>query len=170
MDVVIYPGSSLRRGGKTIDSFDDELRQVVSDMFETMYSHNGVGLAAPQVGLPLNLFVLNPAGNADEKDGEMVLINPEIVKRKGHEFGEEGCLSFPGLYAEVERSKDVRVKYQDLDGEEHEERFEGFLARIVQHEADHLKGVVFTDRLSAVEKLRVRGALQDFERKSTQKS
>lgn len=169
MDIVIYPGTSLRRGGKTVESFDEELAQTASAMLEKMYESNGVGLAAPQVDLPLSLLVLNPAGDPNDRGGELILVNPEIVKRKGMEFGEEGCLSFPGLYAEVERNKEIRVRYQDLQGEEQEVKFDGFLARIVQHEIDHIRGVVFTDRLSAVEKLRVRNQLLEFERRYSER-
>jgi peptide deformylase len=164
MEVVLYPGPALRRGGKRITSFDAELAETARQMLDTMYRARGVGLAAPQVGLDLDLLVLNPSGDPEDRDGEMVLINTEIVARKGNEFGEEGCLSFPGIYAEIERAKKVTVRYQDLEGNEHEARVDGFLARIIQHEADHLRGVLFIDRMSSVEKLRVRNALQDLER------
>ncbi|MBK8978878.1 MAG: peptide deformylase [Planctomycetes bacterium] len=166
MEVVIYPGPALRRGGKKVETFDAELARIAGEMLEVMYRSHGVGLAAPQVGLDLALFVLNPTGERDDRSQEMVLVNPEIVGRKGQEFGEEGCLSFPRLYAEVERNKRITVTYQDLQGQPQELRCEGFLARIVQHELDHLRGVLFVDRLSSVEKLRVRSRLQEMERAS----
>ncbi len=165
MDVVKYPGAPLRKGGRKVTSFDADLRDLAERMLDTMYTARGVGLAAPQVGIDLELLVLNETGERDDRDHEMVLVNPEIVANKGREFGEEGCLSFPGLYAEVERSVKLTVKYQDLDGAAQELRCSGFLARIIQHEIDHLKGVLFVDRLSSVEKMRVRGQLQDMERR-----
>ena len=128
-----------------------------------MYAYKGVGLAAPQVGLELSLLVLNPSGEAGQADQELVMLNPKILSRKTLEFGEEGCLSFPSINAEVERHKKIRVSYQDLDGETQEVGFEDFLARIVLHEMDHLQGVLFVDRLSAAERVRVRGQLTDME-------
>ena len=164
MEVLKYPAPALRRGGKPVETFDAALAATAREMLDTMYRQRGVGLAAPQVGLELDLLVLNETGERGDGSGEMVLVNPEIVTKKGHEFGEEGCLSFPGLYAEVQRSKKIVVKYRDLEGQEQEMVAEDFLARIIQHEIDHLKGVVFVDRLSSVEKLRVRTRLQDMER------
>lgn len=166
MDVVRYPGPVLRRGGKKVETFDATLTQIAGDMLETMYAQRGVGLAAPQVGLELELLVLNPTGDREDRSEEMALVNPEILERKGREFGDEGCLSFPGLYAEVERALRIKVRYQDLDGVVQERVFTDFLARIVQHEVDHLRGVLFVDRLSAVEKLRIKHDLADFERRA----
>lgn len=163
MDVVQYPGPVLRRGGKKVESFGPELTRLAEQMLETMYSSKGVGLAAPQVGFELDLLVFNPSGDPADKSGERVLVNPELLERKGKEFGEEGCLSFPGLYADVERAVTVAVRFQDLQGAVHEERLTDFDARIVQHEIDHLRGVLFVDRLSSVEKLRVRTHLKEME-------
>ena len=165
MEVVKYPGPALRRGGKKIEVFGPELAETARQMLETMYTSEGVGLAAPQVALDQSLLVLNPTGERDAPEGEMVLVNAEIVARKGHEYGEEGCLSFPGLYAEVERATKITVTYQDLEGRPQELRADGFLARVIQHEIDHLRGVLFVDRLSSIEKLRVRTQLQDMERR-----
>lgn len=165
MEIVTYPGPALRRGGKKIEVFDDALRATAAAMLERMYESQGVGLAAPQVGLDLELLVLNPTGDPEDREGELVICNPEIKSRKGNEWGEEGCLSFPGIYAEVERAKKLVLSYQDLDGQQQELRADDFLARIIQHEIDHLKGVLFVDRLSSVDKLRVRPKLQDMERK-----
>ena len=163
-EVLKYPDPILRRGGQDIEVFDDALEATARRMFDTMYGYRGVGLAAPQVGLDLNLLVLNSEGDKDRPELERVLINPKVVSRKTMEFGEEGCLSFPGLYAEVERHQKIRVGFRDLSGAEHEESFTGFLARIVLHEMDHLQGVLFVDRLSAAERVRVRGKLTDMER------
>lgn len=163
LEVLKYPDPILRRGGKEIQEFGAELRSTAQQMLDTMYAYKGVGLAAPQVGLELNLLVLNPSGEASQADQELVMLNPKILSRKTLEFGEEGCLSFPSINAEVERHKKIRVSYQDLDGESHEVGFEDFLARIVLHEMDHLQGVLFVDRLSAAERVRVRGQLTDME-------
>lgn len=163
LEILKYPDPILRRGGKEVEEFGAELRSTALQMLDTMYAYKGVGLAAPQVGLELNLLVLNPSGEAGQTDQELVLLNPKILSRKTLEFGEEGCLSFPSINAEVERHKKIRVSYQNLDGETQEVGFEDFLARIVLHEMDHLQGVLFVDRLSAAERVRVRGQLTDME-------
>ncbi len=163
MEVVKYPDPSLRRGGKPITEFSETLRETAEAMLVAMYEQNGVGLAAPQVGLDIALFVMNPSGDIAEKDQEIVMVNPVIKSKKGHEDGEEGCLSFPGVYADVDRSTKIVVAWSDLDGEEHDARFENFIARVIQHELDHIKGVLFVDRVSAIEKLRIRSKLQGLE-------
>lgn len=163
MEVLIYPDPILRRGGTAVTTFDAELRQVAERMMEAMYEEGGVGLAAPQVGVGLKLLVLNPAGDKKDRSGELVLLNPKIAKKKGREFGEEGCLSFPGLHAEVERWVAITLTYQDLDGKEQTLSADGWLARIIQHEIDHLEGVLFVDRLTAAEKLRVKAPLLELE-------
>jgi peptide deformylase len=165
MEVLKYPDPILRRGGKRIERFDQELERTAQAMLDAMYEQRGVGLAAPQVGLDLALLVLNPSGERSDPDGEMALVNPKIVSKKGREFGEEGCLSFPGLYAEVERATKIVLTYQDLAGAPAELVAEDFLARVIQHEIDHLQGVLFVDRLTSVEKLRVRSKLQEMERR-----
>jgi peptide deformylase len=165
MEVLVYPNPLLRRGGRDIERFDDALREIAREMFEVMYRQKGVGLAAPQVGLDLNLLVLNPSGDARQPDLEMAIINPVPKLRKPLEWGEEGCLSFPGIYAEIERPQGLSLAFRDDRGEPRELELEGFLARIVQHEMDHLKGVLFIDRMSAADRLRVRAKLADLERR-----
>ena len=165
MEVLKYPDPVLRRGGKPIATFDADLRATAEAMLQTMYSYKGVGLAAPQVGLELSLLVLNPSGEPGDRREEMALCNPKIQTRKHLEFGEEGCLSFPGIYAEIERHRDIVVCYQDLDGKELEVPVDGFLARIVQHELDHLQGVLFIDRMSPADRIRVRNKLGDLEQR-----
>jgi peptide deformylase len=165
LDVVVYPDPVLRRGGKTVTAFDQELRELASRMFEAMYAEGGVGLAAPQVAIEKKLLVLNPKGEASDRSGELALVNPRITRKKGRAFGEEGCLSFPGIYAEVERFVDITIAFQDLDGKEQTLQASDWLARIVQHELDHLDGVLFTDRLTPADKLRVRSKLEDLERR-----
>lgn len=163
MEVLVYPDPILRRGGKTITQFDGELRRLAGEMLDAMYDEGGVGLAAPQVGIEQKLLVLNPTGSRDDRAEERVLCNPKITRKKGRAFEEEGCLSFPGIRAEVERWVSVTVTYQDLDGKEQTLQTEDWLARIIQHEMDHLDGVLFTDRLTAGEKIRVKAKLQELE-------
>lgn len=163
MEVLVYPEPVLRRGGKVVTSFDTPLRQLAARMMEAMYEEGGVGLAAPQVGIEQKLLVLNPSGDRNERSGELTLCNPRITRKKGREFGEEGCLSFPGIHAEVERWIDITVAFQDLDGKDQAMSASGWLARIIQHELDHLDGVVFVDRLTAGEKLRVKAKLLELE-------
>lgn len=164
LEVLKYPDPVLRRGGKDVQEVDDAIRATAANMLHTMYNYRGVGLAAPQVGLDWKLLVLNQEGDPAKPEEELVMLNPKIISRKTLEFGEEGCLSFPSLYAEVERHKVIRVAYRDLDGVDQEVKFEDFLARIVLHEMDHLQGVLFVDRLSAAERIRVRGKLLDMEK------
>ena len=164
LEVLKYPDPILRRGGKDVQEVDDAIRATAANMLHTMYNYRGVGLAAPQVGLDLKLLVLNQEGDPAKPEDELVMLNPKIISRKTLEFGEEGCLSFPSLYAEVERHKVIRVAYRDLDGGDQEVRFEDFIARIVLHEMDHLQGVLFVDRLSAAERIRVRSKLLDMEK------
>jgi len=170
MEIRIYPDPVLRRGGQAVTVFDPALRQLAEQMIADMYDEGGVGLAAPQVGVEHKLFVLNPSGSRDDRTEERVMLNPKIVRRKGHEFGEEGCLSFPGIQAEVERSVQITVHYQDLDGNEQAMSAEGWLARIIQHELDHLEGVLFVDRLTPVDKLRVRPQLAELEERFGRKA
>ncbi|MBZ0153754.1 MAG: peptide deformylase [Planctomycetes bacterium] len=163
MQVLIYPDPVLRRGGQPITQFDGNLRELAARMMEAMYEEGGVGLAAPQVGVEQKLLVLNPSGSMQDRAGELVLCNPKLTRKKGREFGEEGCLSFPGIHAEVERWIDITVGYQDLDGKEQTMSATGWLSRIIQHEIDHLEGVFFVDRLTATEKMRVKAKLVELE-------
>ena len=163
MDVLIYPDPILRKGGQPITEFGDDLKALSAKMIEAMYEEGGVGLAAPQVGIEQKLLVLNPSGSKDDPSGELIICNPKIVRKKKKEFGEEGCLSFPGIQADVERSVEITVVYQDLNGEEQSLKCDGWLARIVQHEIDHLEGVFFVDRLTSGEKLRVKSQLLELE-------
>ena len=148
LQLVTYPHPILRHKSKPIVRVDAELRDMIAQMFEIMYEFRGVGLAANQVNLPLRLFVANPTGERAEADQEMVFINPVLNKPKGNEESEEGCLSLPGINAPVKRSKSLHVNAFDLRGNEIQGEVSGFLARIVQHETDHLDGVLFFDRLS----------------------
>ena len=164
MQIVKYPDPILRRTADEVTAFDGELEKIARQMLDTMYTLRGVGLAAPQVGLCSALLVLNPAGDPSDTDEELILANPEIVSRKHLEWGEEGCLSFPGIYAEIERHRDITLRYVNLQGETMEMRSSEFEARVILHEMDHLQGILFVDRLSPADKIRLRGKLQDMER------
>jgi peptide deformylase len=132
-------------------------------MFELMYAAEGIGLAANQVGLPYRLFVLNLTGKREEKDQEHVFINPEIVKRKGTQEAEEGCLSFPKLYGQVRRSDEIVVEAFDLEGQGFELSIDDLASRAIQHETDHLDGVLFTDKLSEATQRELAPKIGDFE-------
>ena len=164
MEIVKYPHPALRRGGKAVETFDQELADTAATMLEAMYRMQGVGLAAPQVGLELSLLVLNPKGDPADDADEMVLLNPKIKSRKHLEWGEEGCLSFPGIYAEVERHRDIVLGYHDLQGNEQTMKATEFPARVIQHEMDHLQGVLFVDRLSPADRIRVKSKLLELQR------
>lgn len=146
--IVPYPHPALRYESRPVERIDEELRANVRAMFELMYDARGIGLAANQVALPFQLFVLNLTADPDRKDQEFVFINPEIVKRHGSLEEEEGCLSFPGLYANVHRAKKIRVKAFDIEGNPIELEAEDLLSRAIQHETDHLHGRLFVDYLN----------------------
>ncbi|MDB5385159.1 MAG: def [Planctomycetaceae bacterium] len=162
MEIVYYPHPALRWKSQPIRQINDEVRQVVREMFALMYEHKGIGLAANQVALPWQLFVLNLTGNPEEKDEEHVFINPEIIKRKGSEEGEEGCLSLPKLYGDVRRAAEIIVEAYDLDGQGFSMTLDELGARCVQHEFDHLQGTLFVDRMSETKRHEVESLLNDF--------
>jgi peptide deformylase len=152
-----YGDPVLRRSARKVTRFDDELAGLAADMIETMHDDNGVGLAAPQVGVPLRLFVaseLRPDTEGEfEHLADHVLVNPVIIERRGSQVGQEGCLSVPGIYVdELERDLRVRVRFQDVNGTDRQLDAEGYFARVIQHEYDHLEGVLFFDRLPEAER------------------
>jgi len=162
MQVVRYPHPTLRHKSKPVKRVDAELRRLVEQMFELMYENKGIGLAANQVDLPLRLFVMNLKADPDEGESH-VLINPVITSPKGVAEHEEGCLSFPDLYAPVKRPERVQVSAFNLKGEQFQGEVDGLLARVVQHETDHLDGVLFTDRMSETALATCRESLEAFE-------
>ncbi len=167
-DLTIYPDPVLRRPAQPVAAFDEELRAIVAAMFERMYASKGVGLAAPQVGLKKRLLVLNPTGQTQD---ELVLVNPRIAELSGPpSLFEEGCLSFPGIYAEVERPEICRVQAFRVDGTPFEETYSGFTSRILQHENDHLEGVLLVDRMSPADRLRNKAALEELVTKYKRKA
>ena len=148
--ILEFPDPRLRIKAKPVESVDDSLRQLIDDMFETMYDAPGIGLAATQVDVHRRLLV---ADVSSEKDDPWVLINPEIIEKDGVEVMEEGCLSIPEQFAQVQRPAKVRVKYLDYDGEQSElETDDVLLSHCVQHEIDHLNGVLFVDYLSKLKR------------------
>jgi peptide deformylase len=163
MQIVQFPHPALRFKSVPITHIDAKLRDTVREMFELMYTAEGIGLAANQVGLPYRLFVLNLTGKKEEKDQEHVFINPEIVVRKGTQEAEEGCLSFPKLYGQVRRAQEIVVEAFDLDGQGFELSIDDLASRAIQHETDHLDGMLFTDRLSESTQREVAPTIADFE-------
>ena len=126
-------------------------------MFALMYESKGVGLAANQVGLPFRFFVVNPSGDPEKKEEEEVFINPIISSRRGMEFHEEGCLSLPKIYSDVERPLEITIDAFDLNGQSRKRKIKGFLARVIQHEYDHIEGFLFTDRIEQFRKQQAEG-------------
>ena len=163
MQIVQYGHPVLRWKSKPIQSINAELRSTVREMFDLMYSAKGIGLAANQVGLPFRFFVVNVTADPEQQDEEFVFINPRIRRRKGATTGEEGCLSLPGLYANIERSEEIVVEAYDLEGEGFEMELDELPARVVQHETDHLDGVLFVDRLNPDERSKLDLKLLSFE-------
>ena len=167
LTILEFPDPRLRTRAKPVEAVDDALRQLVDDMFETMYAAPGIGLAATQVDVHKRLLV---ADVSTEKNEPLVLINPEIVAKDGVEVTEEGCLSVPGYYEEVERAEHVRVRYLDRDGNPAESDFDGLLAVCVQHEMDHLDGKLFVDYLSEAKRQRIRKRLEKDRRHREQET
>ena len=153
LKIVNYPAEVLFEVGKPVleDEFNDDLKKLVGDMFETMADATGVGLAAPQVGVSKRLFVMDCSGGEDETQ-KIAMINPEILHVEGEQYGDEGCLSFPGIYAKIRRNMRAVVRFQDLQGELQELDVEALPARCVLHETDHCDGIVFLDRMSPLKR------------------
>ncbi len=153
--ILILPDPRLRQVSETVTSFDGELRRVVDDMFETMYDAPGIGLAAIQVGVPKRIVTAD-LSRKEEGRSPQVFINPEILESSEESsIYEEGCLSIPDIHEDVERPSRVRVRYVDVEGKPHEVEAEGLLATCLQHEIDHLNGVLFIDRISKLKRDRI---------------
>lgn len=167
MKIVKYPHPTLRHKSKALRRVDAELRRLVGAMFDLMYENKGIGLAANQVDLPYRLFVTNFQGDPAAKDQQFVFINPTIKPMGKVVEDEEGCLSFPDIFAPVRRCEKVSVRAYDLAGKEVSYQLSGLAARAVQHEYDHLDGVLFIDRLSPAALLSVKGALEELEAQFT---
>lgn len=174
LPIRAYGDPVLKKVAQDIEPGHPGLEQLIEDMFETMYAASGVGLAAPQVGHSIRLFIVDaspfaededghPAENAVLKDFKKVFINPYIVEEEGEEWTfEEGCLSIPNLREPVDRQERIVLQYQDEQFNDHEETFDGFAARVIQHEHDHLDGILFTDHLPPLRRRLLKGKLRDI--------
>lgn len=157
LEILEYPDPRLRTKAKPITDFGNALQKQIDDMFETMYAAPGIGLAGAQVDIHKQLFVIDVS---EDKAEPLVFINPEIVELRGVEQMEEGCLSFPGIYAKVERADEVTIKALDRNGEEFTLDADGLLAVCIQHELDHIQGKLFVDYLSPLKRNRIKKKLE----------
>ena len=164
LPILEFPDPRLRTVATPVDVVDDALRTLVDDMFETMYDAPGIGLAASQVDVHRRLLVLDVS---EDKSRPMVFINPEILEQRGRQTCQEGCLSVPGIYADVDRAEWIRVRALDRDGQPFEIEADGLLAVCIQHEMDHLAGKVFVDYLSPLKRDMVRKKLDKARRAAT---
>jgi len=161
LEVLTYPNSVLRRQAEKIETIDDDLSELFDSMTETMYTADGVGLAAPQIGVSKQLFVV------DASEGPMIFVNPEIIQKDDEEETvEEGCLSLPGIHVDVTRAKRVVVSSMDASGSVHEIEASGLLARVFQHEIDHLNGVLIIDHASSIQRALLKSKLRKIDKKS----
>ena len=145
LPIRVYNDPVLRKKTSVIKKMTEEDKKLIANMIETMYTKDGVGLAATQVGISRRIAVIN---HTQKKGEELVMINPKIIKKSGGEIMEEGCLSLPGITAEVKRFQKLTLIFNDLEGRERKIKAEGLFARIIQHETDHLDGILFIDRLN----------------------
>ncbi|MCC6572473.1 MAG: peptide deformylase [Planctomycetes bacterium] len=163
MKIVHYPDPVLTTPAKPVTDFGPRLKQVVEEMFLTMYTEKGVGLAAPQIGISRRIYVVNCAPE-QPPEGEIALINPVILKVEGEQCGDEGCLSFPGIFVQKVRPGKVTVRAQDVNGKFFEVTGEGLLARALVHELEHLEGKVFIEDIEPAEFIKVRKDLESMKR------
>ena len=165
LKVVNYGNPILRKVCESVKDFT-KLDAIIVDMFDSMYEAEGIGLAANQVGIDLNLFIIDIT-HTEESESTHTFINSSIIETGGdEELFQEGCLSLPGIALDVLRPEKVKLKYQTLDEQWHEDEFEGLLARAIQHEMDHLNGVFIVDRVSEIERIQYQKDLKELERKS----
>ncbi len=174
LPIVAYGDPVLRKTAKEISKDYPKLTDLISNMWETMYKANGVGLAAPQIGLPVRLFVIDTGPFAEDedfseeekallKDFKRVFINAEMLEEEGKNWSfNEGCLSIPDIREDVSRKETITIRYMDEDFNEHTESFNGLLARVIQHEYDHIQGVLFTDKLSSLKRRLLKGKLANI--------
>ncbi len=157
LPITLYGDTVLRKIAGNIDLEYEGLQELIENMFETMYNAEGVGLAAPQIGLPIRIFVVDLSPLSKDEPGltgfRKAFINAKIIERSGDEaLMEEGCLSIPGIHEEVYRKNYIRIQYLDKDGVAHDEEYTGYTARVLQHEYDHLDGIMFTDHCSPLKR------------------
>ncbi|GLB51676.1 peptide deformylase [Neptunitalea chrysea] len=174
LPIVAYGDPVLRKEAKDISAEYPKLDELIKNMFETMYGASGVGLAAPQIGLPIRLFIIDATPFAEDEDLDedeqevlsnfkKVFINAQILEETGDEWGfSEGCLSIPDIREDVFRKDVVKIEYYDENFEKHVEEFDGLAARVIQHEYDHVEGILFTDKLSSLKKRLLKGKLSNI--------
>lgn len=167
LPIYTYGNAVLRKKTEQIKNDYPDLNTLISNMFETMYHADGIGLAAPQIGLAIRLLVIDLAplqeDNPELGKFKVAIINPEMLeKSEEEEAGEEGCLSIPGVHETVMRAEKIKIKYLDADFKEHIEEFEGFIARVIQHEYDHLEGHLFTDRVTPIRRQLLKSRLTNI--------
>lgn len=161
--ILKYPDPFLLKPAEPVTDFGERLRQIAEEMLLTMYQGRGVGLAGPQVGIGKRLYVLNCEPD-QPREGELILVNPEVLAVEGEQLGDEGCLSFPGIFAEKVRPERATLRAQNVEGEWFEISGEGLLARALLHELDHLDGRVFIEDLELVQYLRIKKDLEQLKR------
>jgi peptide deformylase len=164
LKIIYWPDPRLLKRSKPVDVFDDSLRQLTQRMLVLMRESKGVGLAAPQVGFNLRMFVMNHTGQPED---DRVYVNPVLSDQSGEEEAEEGCLSLPGIHIDVLRSKAIRMTAQDVEGRPIDQQDADYLARIWQHETDHLDGILLTERMSMAARMANRKILKDLEERYT---
>lgn len=171
LPITAYGSPVLKKVAEPIDKDYPKLDELINNMFETMYDANGVGLAAPQIGLSIRLFVIDASPFAEDEeednshlaDFKKVFINAEIIDEDGDPWSfEEGCLSIPGIREAVEREPNVTIKYLDENFEEHVETYDGYAARVIQHEYDHIDGILFTDKIAPLKKSLLKSKLSNI--------
>ena len=180
LPIVAYGDPVLRKKGMEIPEDYPDLQDLISNMYETMYEAHGVGLAAPQIGLAIRLFVIDAEPFADDpeltkeeqdflKNFKQTFINAQIIEENGDEWNfSEGCLSIPNIRDDVSRKPDITIRYQDESFDVHTKTFSGIAARVIQHEYDHIEGVLFTDKLSPLKKRLLKGKLSNISKGKTQ--
>ncbi len=163
MEVLLYPDPRLRATAAPIDRVDDDVRKTAEEMIRTMHEHRGIGLAGNQVGYLRRLIVINPGGDPER---DVALVNPRVEEARGTTTTEEGCLSFPKLYGRVTRANWVRVGALDLEGKPFTIEGDGLLAVVLQHEIDHLDGILFVSKMSPADQLKLKRSLKELEEKA----
>ena len=161
LEILHFPDPRLRKKAQPVDKVDDQIRQTVDDMFETMYQAPGIGLAATQVNIQKQIIVIDIS---EEKNAPICLINPEIVQMDGEEEMEEGCLSVPGIFENIRRAEKITVKALDQHGNEYQKHADGLLAVCIQHEMDHLNGKLFVDYLSPLKRQRIKKKILKYQK------
>lgn len=174
LPIIAYGDPVLRKKGKEVPEDYPNLKELIDNMWDTMYNAYGVGLAAPQVGVPIRMFIIDPEPFADDETLEeseakelsnlrKLFINPRILSEEGEEWAfNEGCLSIPDVREDVFRKPKITIEYQDEEFNTHSETYDGLAARVIQHEYDHIEGILFTDKLSSLKKRLIKGRLSNI--------